>query len=203
VAVDLPKLYNPVTNLLGPQALPQPRQPKHRRRQRELAGDGAAAGEAQEAGAAAGAGLADAAGVAAAAAAGQFVPASKWGGRRPGFAFKLGHLGLGYYPDHGLAGAKAAGAAAAAAAGVAAEPAGGSAAEGAPGSGGTAAPAGGGWVPMKTVADLRRALGVGAPRDSGGPGCGAPCCLRAGWLLAQQLPALLLPAAVEELREQS
>ncbi|PSC76713.1 ribosome biogenesis BMS1-like protein [Micractinium conductrix] len=175
VAVDLPKLYNPVTNLLAPHAPAKLRQPKHRRKQKRLTGgeeegvDGEDAGGAGDDVAGLGPGSAiDAAAAAAAAAAGTFVPASKWGGRRPGFAFKLGPLGLGYYPDHGLSGTKAAGATAAAAAAAAGAAA--AAAAGGGGGGdanGSAAAAGGaGWVPMKTVADLRRALGVGAPRDS-------------------------------------
>lgn len=176
--VDLPKLYNPVTNLLAPHALPAPREPKHRRKQRRGAAEGeaegvAAGGEAAGGEAAAGAGAgpgsaADAAAAAAAAAAGTFVPANKWQGRRPGFAFKLGNLGLGYYPDHGLSGSKAAGAAASGAAMAAAADAAAAAAGGGGDSGAAPGDGGGGWVPMKTVADLRRALGIGAPRDSGG-----------------------------------
>ena len=82
-------------------------------------------------------------------------------------AFKLGSRGLGYYSDHGLSGRTAASASAAVAAVVA-----------------DAAAAGvasskqqqqqqqeqqqqpAGWLGMQSVADLRRALGVGAPRDS-------------------------------------
>lgn len=174
--VDLPKLYNPVTNLLAPHALPAPREPKHRRKQRRGAAesepDGAAHGEAaggDEAAAGPGS-AADAAAAAAAAAAGTFIPANKWQGRRPGFAFKLGNLGLGYYPDHGLSGSKAAGAAAAGVAAAAAADAAAEAAAAGAADGSGAAPGGGGrgWVPMKTVADLRRALGIGAPRESGG-----------------------------------
>ena len=161
-----------VTNLLAPHALPAPREPKHRKKQKRGAADGgeadAAAGGIEEPAAGVGPGsAADAVAAASAAAAGEFIPATKWQGRKPGFAFKLGRLGLGYYPDHGLSGTKAAGATAAAAVAAAA---GGEAA-------GTAADAAGaaagqqqqqaGWVPMKTVADLRRALGIGAPRNSG------------------------------------
>jgi hypothetical protein len=195
VAVDLPKLYNPVTNLLAPHALPPTRHPKPRRKQKasEMAeaavthelpllqnGDGGVA--------AAGAPPApppDPAAVAAAAAAGQFVPGSRWQGQRPGFAFKLGSLGLGYYPDHGLVGSKAAGASAAAAA-TAAEAAAAAAAEaaaagGEAGDGGQVAAADGGWVPMKTVADLRRALGLGAPRNSGERLCPAAWLQLGSW----------------------
>jgi ribosome biogenesis protein BMS1 len=195
VQVDLPKLYNPVTNLLAPHALPAPRDPKHRRKQKasELAeaaavggssmqqlllggGDGSSAGICPSS-------MAGEAEVAAAAAAGQFAPANKWQGRRPGFAFKLGRLGLGYYPDHGLSGRKAAGAmvaggdggAGAAAAAAAAEAA---EADAAAAGGDVSGTGGGGWVPMKSVADLRRALGVGAPRESGEQ-AGGRVCLRA------------------------
>ncbi len=165
-----------MTNLLAPHALPAPRDPKHRKKQRRAA---AAEGDQAEGNAAAGseepaAGIgpgsaADAAAAASAAAAGEFIPATKWQGRKPGFAFKLGRLGLGYYPDHGLSGTKAAGATAAAAAAAAAAAGGG---EGAGEAAAAAAAAVGqqaaGWVPMKNVADLRRALGIGAPRNSGG-----------------------------------
>ena len=164
-----------VTNLLAPHALPAPRDPKHRKKQRRAAmadgdqaeGDAAAGGEA-----AAGIGpgsAADAAAAASAAAAGEFIPATKWQGRKPGFAFKLGRLGLGYYPDHGLSGTKAAGATAAAAAAAAAAAGGGEAAgEAAAAAAAAAGQQAAGWVPMKNVADLRRALGIGAPRNSGG-----------------------------------
>ncbi|KAL4425893.1 hypothetical protein ABPG75_009909 [Micractinium tetrahymenae] len=170
VQVDLPKFYNPVTNLLAPHALPAPREPKHRRKQKrgaaEAEADGGAAGDGDAAGsgeAAAGVGP----GSAADAAAGTFIPANKWQGRRPGFAFKLGKLGLGYYPDHGLSGSKAAGAVVAASAAAAAADAATAAAAGdGDASGAVAGSGGGGWVPMKTVADLRRALGIGAPRES-------------------------------------
>ncbi|EFN57678.1 hypothetical protein CHLNCDRAFT_142849 [Chlorella variabilis] len=176
VAVDLPRLYNPVTNRLAPAPAPAPREPKHRRKQRaaEVAEAAAAGGEQAGGGddaaaAEAGVGPGSAAGQAAAAAAaaeGRFVPAGRWQGRRAGFAFKLGPLGLGYYPDHGLSGAAAAGAAAAAPAGGSAdaEAAAAAAANGSAGPGGDGG--GGGWVPMKNVADLRRALGIGAPRNS-------------------------------------
>jgi ribosome biogenesis protein BMS1 len=196
VQVDLPKLYNPVTNLLAPHALPAPRDPKHRRKQKasELAEAAAVGGSAMQQlllgggdGGGAGIGPSSMAGeaeVAAAAAAGQFAPANKWQGRRPGFAFKLGRLGLGYYPDHGLSGRKAAGAMVAGAAGgdggvdAAAAAAEAAEADAAAAGGDASGSGGGGWVPMKSVADLRRALGVGAPREPGeqAGGQSVPAC---------------------------
>jgi ribosome biogenesis protein BMS1 len=193
--VELPKFYNPVTNLLAPHAVVV-RQPKQRGRRKAgegeseggvpaaaaaaaldagAAADAAAAGGARgEAGTAAAGGflaaLAAPQGAAAATAAAQtpgsnaFIPAAAFGGKLPGYVFKLDGQGLGYYADMPAG----TGAAAAAAAGTAWGPSG---AVPAPSSevaarSGVGGPSSdpGGWLAMRSVADLRRALGVGAPR---------------------------------------
>jgi ribosome biogenesis protein BMS1 len=85
-----------------------------------------------------------------------FVPAASFGGARPGYAFKAGSAGLGYYREG---------------AGVDADAKSGNnaaAGTGAPATAGAlpGPPGGGGWVGMRTVAELRREAGVGAPRDA-------------------------------------
>ena len=83
-----------------------------------------------------------------------FVPSAAFAGARPGYAFQAGLAGIGYYlegtPQHG-------GPDAAQKRGAAASPG-----AGAP----PGPPGGGGWAPMRTVAELRREAGVGAPRNA-------------------------------------
>lgn len=92
----------------------------------------------------------------------EFQASPRFTGARPGFIFRLGPQGQGYYRDHGTK---------AAVARVAAEAAAKKAQQSlAPGGGGdapgAAANAGAGWLPMRTVAQLRRDSGVGAPRNN-------------------------------------
>lgn len=109
MAVDIPKFHNAVTNLLAPHAAlrrePKPRKgPKGGAAEGPEGPEGAADGEVAAATAAApapGATQQQGAAAAAAAAAARFIPATKFGGQRPGMAFKLGPQGLGYYPDGG------------------------------------------------------------------------------------------------------
>lgn len=149
VGVPLPQLANPVTDLLAaaPVAPVTPGDAGD-------AGDGAAGGAFEGEGAeAAGEG---------------FAPAAVWAGARPGWVFKRGASGQGYYLDAGPAAAAAAAATAASGARrgatAAAAGAGAAAGSGAEG-GGSGAEPGGGWVGMRTTAQLRRALGVAPPRE--------------------------------------
>lgn len=169
IALDLPRFYNPVTNLLAAAPTDVNRPPKNSKRVRggaepEQAPTDVAAGMVVNAGTAA---AADATAAAAAPGKREFQASSTFTGPRPGMAFKLGPQGQGYYKDEGptVAAATAAAAHAASAAAKAAAlasgsipPADGAAAGGAPDSQG--------WVGLRTVADLRRALGTGAPRAS-------------------------------------
>ena len=94
----------------------------------------------------------------------EFQASPRFTGSRPGYIFKLGQQGQGYYRDHGpkVAIARAQAAAAATAAAAAATYAPGNAIDALTG----ASAPGGGWLPMRTVAQLRRDIGVGAPRKS-------------------------------------
>jgi ribosome biogenesis protein BMS1 len=167
--VEVPRFCSPVTNLLAPRAAPAPRAPKGGRNRKvaeaEAAGDGyggADGGDEAAAGLGVGAAAAGArADVAAAEAAAEFRPAARFGGARPGTVFKLGAQGLGYYADVGVDAAGAAGGADAAGAATGAN---GGALGGAGAAAGAAAASG--WVAMRSVAELRRAAGVGAPRLS-------------------------------------
>ncbi|KAK9824496.1 hypothetical protein WJX72_010821 [[Myrmecia] bisecta] len=133
IAVDLPKLYNPVTNLLaGAVKQKRPDRPAVKDPDAEEVPSTAPTVPAPTDWA------------------GDFAPADNFGGERAGYTFKLGDQGLGYYRDDGTSGA-------AAATGAAGAP-------GKPDTGAAAEPAG--WVGMKTVAQLRRDLGIGAPRNS-------------------------------------
>lgn len=155
VQVEVPKFYNPVTNLLAPQSM-QARAPKPGRK--DAAADDVAMVEGQgplENGVAA---VDDR----------EFVPAAKFCGRRPGFVFTTGPRGLGYYEDRGPSAAPGkkptplvSGASAPSVNGAVAN---GAAAGG--GAAGAAEGASAGWVAMRSVADLRREAGVGAPRNS-------------------------------------
>ncbi|KAG2495424.1 hypothetical protein HYH03_006371 [Edaphochlamys debaryana] len=171
VALDLPRFHNPVTNLLAPPPA-LPRAPKTGVKDR--IDDDVAGAEAAEAEAVGVVGMAEAVGKVEEEGGGKgkggegFIPSAKFNGPRPGFVFKKGPTGLGYYRDAGPAAAAAAAAAAGAAARSAAAAAAAAAAAGggAPPAGGTAGPGSDGWVGVRTVADLRRALGVGAPRNT-------------------------------------
>lgn len=158
VQVPLPRLHNPMTDLLAPAAAPRAlRGPRDRRRKHAfddgVGVGGADAGEQQQQeaaeAAAAGGGGEDGGGE------DGFVPAPRFAGARPGFVFKKGPSGVGYYRDDGPFARRSAAAAAAAPAAPSTQPA------AAAGGGGAAA----GWVGMRTVAELRRELGVGAPRE--------------------------------------
>jgi ribosome biogenesis protein BMS1 len=146
VAVTIPKFWNPVTNLLAAKAAPAPRAPKVREARSGVPVDtGAAPPDATEA-----AGDAHGAGDA-------YIAAQRFVGARRGYKFTAGPRGLGYYvdagPNSGYSGAAVdaarGGAQAAAGEGVV----------------GVSEQPGGetGWTGMRTVAQLRRALGVGAP----------------------------------------
>jgi ribosome biogenesis protein BMS1 len=158
VAVDIPQLHNTMTNLLAPVVTPTNAaavsRKGHNKQQQE---EDAAAAAAAAAPAAAVARSTPAAAAAAADAGDTFSPAAAFAGARPGFVFKKGPQGLGYYKDlnpKGLNPPAATAAATSLNSGVSAE-------------GTTAAAAGpGGWVGMRTVAELRREAGVGAPRVS-------------------------------------
>jgi ribosome biogenesis protein BMS1 len=165
VAVDVPKLYNTMTNLLAPTVKPINATAITRKgsaRAHNAEGDG---GDQAAAAAAPPPTQQQQQQVAAAAAAGEvFIAAMQFSGARPGYVFKKGPKGVGYYTDAGpfkgsilAAGAAAATAAAAAAAELPGPPA-----DSDPLAGVTA----GGWVGMRTVAELRRAAGVGAPRET-------------------------------------
>ena len=127
VAVDLPALCLPVTDLLAPaagvgRAVGKPGRDKEEER------GGARGGERAPAGAA------------------ELEPAPAFAGARAGWVFTTRAAGTGYYRERG--GGEAGGAAGSTAIHTTAPtPA--------------AAP---GWVPVRTVAELRRAAGVGAPR---------------------------------------
>jgi ribosome biogenesis protein BMS1 len=92
------------------------------------------------------------------AAAAAFTPSAAFAGARPGFVFQRGAEGVGYYRDEGP---EAAGRTSTKAAAAISElpPAVGDPPL-------QAANGGDGWVGMRTVAQLRRELGVGAPRNS-------------------------------------
>jgi ribosome biogenesis protein BMS1 len=170
VAVEIPQLYNPMTDLLAAAA---------------VGGGGRVKRKGHDAASAAADGGSGVTPVTSAATE-DYEPAVRFTGAKAGFVFKLGSLGLGYYRDRGPLNpdtARAAPIAGAAAAAVAVAAAGGGGANGR-GSGSTEAAAaataaagaaaaagdgggvdGGGWMGMRTVAELRRALGVGAPRN--------------------------------------
>ncbi|GIL90192.1 hypothetical protein Vretimale_16386 [Volvox reticuliferus] len=173
VALDLPRFYNPVTNLLAPLAELQ-RQPKagHRNSSKTQQAEGGAtaalAPPASDGGPTAPAGISGRESTPTMAGRGGFQAATRFNGPRPGMVFKLGPQGLGYYKDVGLA-AEAPGPLAVAMADATGEPTGstaGNEAEDTKADKSGSASDGGGWVGLRTVADLRRALGVGAPRNS-------------------------------------
>jgi ribosome biogenesis protein BMS1 len=159
VAVELPRFYNPVTNLLvapDKRHTPGAVQRAGHKTAEIMAADAEQEQEEEAAEAADDAG----AGAAAGAAGEGFQPAKAFTGARAGHVFKLGCQGLGYYPDAGPAAAAQASARTAAA--------GKGSSSGTAAAGGAAAPPppdGSGWLGLRTVAELRRELGVGAPRN--------------------------------------
>ncbi|BDA50761.1 probable pre-rRNA-processing protein TSR1 homolog at N-terminal half [Coccomyxa sp. Obi] len=139
IAVELPRFYNPVTNLLAPpptiarapkpgkgeisrqQALPSPPPPL----------PSASASDVD------------------------FIPSAAFAGARPGFVFKAGACGLSYYREGTAA------AAAASSGGTIGAVEGTAGAMASAGTEGTPP----GWVGMRTVAALRREQGVGPPQE--------------------------------------
>lgn len=155
VAVDLPRLYNPVTNLLAPPPLP-PAFTRNRKAQEvddEMDPNRVPLGVRAPASLLALTAPLESA-VAAAGAAPGFVAAASFAGALPGCVFRTGEHGTGYYPDleqTAVTGDAAVAAAASAVGAIITDPSRGD--------------SGAGWAPMRTVADLRRSLGVGAPRE--------------------------------------
>jgi ribosome biogenesis protein BMS1 len=157
VAVDIPQLYNTMTNLLAPAIKPANAAAVSRKGHSKQLQDGLQQQQQQLPLAAADG---DDAVDDCVPAGDGFSPAASFAGARAGFVFKKGESGLGYYRDRGpnkqqqqqLISAHAA-ATSAGGGGAAADH-------------GSAAAAGDGWVGMRTVAELRRAAGVGAPRLS-------------------------------------
>ena len=151
IGVDIPKFCNPVTDLLGPRMLEAQREDKVRKRKKDA---DALADAVEGAGGAGPVGLVAAGGIDDAEIA--YEPCHKFLGPKTGYLFKKGSKGLGYYEDVGLKvlgtafGIEGTGptrhVASGASAGV--------------GAGAQAS----GWVPMKTVADIRREKNIGAPR---------------------------------------
>ena len=147
IGVDIPKFSNPVTDLLGPRMVEAKRDKKVRKRKKgDDPGAEAAAGAADGGGTGLGMGAhaydhADAA----------YEPCHKFLGSKKGYIFTMGSKGLGYYEDIGPMHRRAC-------ANGHSDP---TALAGAPNSnvGGT-----NGWIPMKTVADIRREKNIGAPR---------------------------------------
>jgi hypothetical protein len=168
VAVDIPRLYNTMTNLLAPPVRPSNAAAITRKGSAKAAAEAAAAAEEEQqptqqqllqqqqqhkqvaAAAAKGA---------------EFIPAVQFSGARAGYVFKKGPQGVGYYHDTGLCSNVLASSSAAAAAETAAAAAAAAVAAAAP-VGTTGDPGSGGWIGMRTVAELRRAAGVGAPRET-------------------------------------
>ncbi|KAF5838557.1 BMS1-like protein [Dunaliella salina] len=190
VAVDLPRFYNPVTNLLAPAPPPATLARKKPAKSKDNAAEdpaeraskpgvahilSAAAAAAAAKGSAgtpaphqlaqpllASAPKPAVAGAPAPATAPQaeFLPSPHFAGPRPGYFFKKGPSGLGYYLDAPASSAPHQQASTAAPAP--------SLANGQASMANGVQPsisASGGWVGMRTVADLRRAHGVGAPRN--------------------------------------
>lgn len=146
VRVDIPKFFNPVTDLLGPRAKVPERIAKQRRGRSNEAEDQDDAREAVE-------GVSSLA-IDTTLKAAEFDPAHKFLGRRKGFIFTSGPKGLGYYADvqpssmgtsHDDTSRKK---------DVNPEPI------------ATTETREQGWVPMRAVADIRRERGTGAPRLS-------------------------------------
>lgn len=141
IGVDLPKFYNPVTNLLAPAVKPAARQIKPGHMPSE--DPSAIASGATDANAIA---LGNPTSTSHPVA---FTPAATFQGARQGQVFKAGPQGTGYYSDQGFASSSAQTPAVVASTGAV-----------------KAGEAKDGWTGMRTVAQLRRELGVGPPRDS-------------------------------------
>jgi ribosome biogenesis protein BMS1 len=134
VAVDVPKFWNPVTNLLAP-AVPPPRAAKTREVLTPVDTPADAGGKGNDQ-----VGEGD-----------TFIASARFRGARSGYKYGHGPLGLGYYADSGPNAGYAvldSPVAAAAAAPTADQPGGET-----------------GWQGMRTVAQLRRRAGIGAPRE--------------------------------------
>jgi ribosome biogenesis protein BMS1 len=159
VAVDIPQLHNTMTNLLAPVVAPTnaaavSRKGHSRQQQQQEEEQVAAAAAIDSSKAAAAAAAAAVDGV-------DFAPAAAFAGSRLGFVFKKGPQGLGYYKDLNPKGLNPHPAAALNPNHI--NPAG-ELNPAADASGGGLNP--GGWVGMRTVAELRREAGVGAPREA-------------------------------------
>jgi ribosome biogenesis protein BMS1 len=129
VAVDVPKLWVPVTNLLSqPTQVPRAGKLRHVHKRTEGTAEPSAHAEAS---------------------AQPFLASERFKGARSGYKFCTGSLGLGYYRDDGSA-AESTGEAALMEVRTFAEQPGGET----------------GWQGMRTVAQLRREAGVGAPREA-------------------------------------
>jgi hypothetical protein len=147
--VDVPKLYNPVTNLLvQPGKAVRATRTLHRKGKGSAEKADASAQPLMSAGSAG-----PGAELPGPPQAGGFAPAAQFSGPRQGFVFKSGPQGLGYYAD-AQTGPTITAAVHSPAAAPARDPA------------TTANGADSGWVSMKTVAQLRRERGEGAPRHS-------------------------------------
>ena len=96
----------------------------------------------------------------------EFQASPRFTGARPGFIFKLGNQGQGYYRDHGPKAAVARAAADVEAAAKKARDEAGGGSRSAGGGSGVLPAAAAGWLPMRTVAQLRRDSGTGAPRNN-------------------------------------
>ena len=142
--VDIPKFSNPVTDLLGPRSKGAPRAEKQRKRGKKNSAD-------QEEDKS-NVGTAEQSSMDEALRAAAFEPAHKFLGPRNGFFFTSGPQGLGYYADINGQNKHPAYDLNAGQVNTAAN--------------GQVESSAAGWVPMKTVADIRREKGVGAPRNN-------------------------------------
>ena len=178
VGVDIPKFQNPVTNLLAPpqRAKRKPKPPGRNRpvpetdqqgTERDYFGrvDADAIGTTSASQLPSGVDLVER----------EYIAAAKFSGPRSGFVFTSGRQGLGYYED--VVHSKNNTTTPAAAVGDISEANGGGNLKNLSSDGGGAGQEGGnlpvsqhaeqgGWVGMRSVADLRREQGVGAPRNS-------------------------------------
>ena len=153
IGVDIPKFCNPVTDLLGPRLLQAQRDDKVRKRKKDADAvvdtvQGAGAGGAAPVGPGLSGGIDDSEIT--------YEPCHKFLGPKKGYIFKKGSKGLGYYEDVGLKGLGGT-------LGIKGDSMTRHAINGAE-AGSKAGAEASGWVPMKSVADIRREKSIGAPR---------------------------------------